>query len=93
MPNNPRGRALTRPRPSRLLRPAYLRRRTIGVMATRDEAAADALGSVRLEGLDPSRVEPILKLWAQGRITDAQLHDIERRLLAGEPFDDLLPPS
>ena len=93
MPYDLRGPALTQRRPTRLPSPGYLRRHTIGVMATREEAAANALASVRLEGLDPGRAEAILSLWSQGQITDAQLKRIERRLLAGKPVDDLLPPS
>ena len=93
VPYDLRGPALTQRRPTRLPPPGYPRRHTIGVMATREEAAASALPCVRLEGLDPGRAEAILSLWSQGQITDAQLKSIERRLLAGKPVDDLLPTS
>lgn len=48
---------------------------------TRAEAAADALGSVRAEGLDPGRAEPILAAWACGELTHPQLEQLSRRLL------------
>lgn len=44
-------------------------------------AAADALGSVRAEGLDLGRAEPILAAGARGELTDAQLEQVGRRLL------------
>jgi hypothetical protein len=47
---------------------------------TRGEAAADALGSVRAEGLDPGRAEPILAAGAREALTDAQLEQLGRRL-------------
>ncbi len=40
---------------------------------SRAQAAADALGSVPAEGLDPSRAEPLLAAWARGELSDAQL--------------------
>jgi broad specificity phosphatase PhoE len=49
--------------------------------ATRAQAAADALGSVRAEGLDPTRAEPLLEAWARGELTDAQLDELSIRLL------------
>jgi hypothetical protein len=48
---------------------------------TRAEAAAAALGSVRAEGLDPGRAEPILAPWARGELTHPQLEQLSRRLL------------
>jgi hypothetical protein len=48
---------------------------------TRAEAAADALGSVRAEGLDPSRADPVLAAWARGELTDQQLDEVSRLML------------
>lgn len=50
-------------------------------LPTRAEAAADALGSVRAEGLDPSRAEPVLAAWARGELTDEQLEEARRLML------------
>jgi hypothetical protein len=52
-----------------------------GPKPTRAQAAADALGSVRAEGLDPRRAEPLLEAWARGELTDAQLDELSTRLL------------
>jgi hypothetical protein len=49
--------------------------------AGRAEAVANALGSVRAEGLDPGRAEPLLTAWARGELTDQQLDEIRRRML------------
>jgi hypothetical protein len=48
---------------------------------TRAEAAADAVASVRAEGLDPGRAEPLLAAWARGDLTDAQLEQARLTLL------------
>ena len=45
------------------------------------EAVANALRSVRAEGLDPGRAEPQLAAWARGELTDEQLDEIRRRAL------------
>lgn len=50
-------------------------------MASRSQAAADAIGSVRAEGLDPGRAGPILAAWARGALTDHQLQDVSRLML------------
>ena len=47
----------------------------------RGDAAADAIGSVRAEGLDPGRAEPLLSAWARGELTDEQLNELSLRLL------------
>jgi hypothetical protein len=47
----------------------------------RAQAAADAIGSVRAEGLDPGRAEPLLAAWARGELTDEQLEQARLRLL------------
>ena len=62
---------------------------------TRAEAAANALGSVRAEGLDPGRAEPILAAWARGELTDEQLEQLGRRLLHERELTaaELLPAS
>ena len=49
--------------------------------ASRLDAAADAIGSVRAEGLDPGRAEPLLSAWARGELTDAQLEQARLALL------------
>jgi len=49
--------------------------------ATRAEAAANAVGSVRAEGLDPGRAEPLLAAWARGELTDEQLDVLSLRLM------------
>jgi hypothetical protein len=41
--------------------------------AQRERAAANALASVRAEGLDPSTAEPILEAWARGEIDTDQM--------------------
>lgn len=60
---------------------------------TRGQAAANALASVRAEGLDPSIAEPLLERWAREEITDAQLDEGARRIAAGESLTDLLGPA
>ena len=47
----------------------------------RAQAAADALGSVRAEGLDPGRAEPLLAAWARGELSDEQLEQARLQLL------------
>ena len=47
----------------------------------RAQAAADAIGSVRAEGLDPGRAEPLLAAWARGELSDEQLEQARLRLL------------
>jgi hypothetical protein len=49
--------------------------------ATRAEAAANAIASVRAEGLDPGRAEPLLSAWARGELSDEQLNELSVRLL------------
>jgi hypothetical protein len=51
-------------------------------LATRAEAAADAIASVRAEGLDPGRAEPLLSAWARGELTDEQLEQARLKLLS-----------
>ena len=65
--------------------------RTLNVMTDRVTAVEQALASTRLEGLDPSEIEPVLWAWARGELTDAQLQEAKLRAAAGEPLDDLLP--
>lgn len=48
---------------------------------TRAHAVADALGSVRAEGLDPGRAEQLLSAWADGELTDERLEPARLRLL------------
>ena len=62
------------------------------VEVTRERAAANALASVRAEGLDPGLAEPLLARWASEEITDAQLDEGIRRIAARESLTDLLGP-
>lgn len=48
---------------------------------TRADAAADALASVRAEGLDPGRAEALLAAWVRGELTDTQLEQASVKLL------------
>ena len=48
---------------------------------TRAQAAADAVASVRAEGLDPAEAEALLAAWSRGDITDEQLEEARQRLL------------
>ena len=51
-------------------------------VVTRAEAAADAIASVRAEGLDPGRAKALLAAWAGGQITDEQLEQARRKLMS-----------
>ncbi len=62
------------------------------VKPTRGQAAANALASVRAEGLDPGVAEPLLARWASEEITDAQLDEGILRIAARESLTDLLGP-
>ena len=60
-------------------------------MIDRAQAVANALGSLRLDGLEPTGpVRELADLWAQGKASDADLREAERRLLAGEALEDML---
>jgi hypothetical protein len=50
--------------------------------ATRAEAAANAIASVRAEGLDPGRAEALLSAWARDELTDEQLEQARLTLLS-----------
>lgn len=50
----------------------------------RERAAAEALASVRLEGLDPTAVEPVLAAWSAGEITTDQMIEQAQALAAGK---------
>lgn len=53
--------------------------------------AADAIGSVRAEGLEPGdTVIEILDRWVDGEIETAQLGEAARRLALGESVEYLL---
>jgi hypothetical protein len=57
----------------------------------RAQIAASAAGSLRLEGLEPTgAVCELADLWVRGDASDADLHEAERRLLAGESLESLL---
>ena len=57
---------------------------SIGGMTTRAQAAENALASVRAEGLDPGVAEALLRRWARGELSDAQLDDAVRQINTGE---------
>jgi hypothetical protein len=59
---------------------------------SRKRAAANALASVRAEGLDPGIAEPLLDRWARGELSDEQLDVGALRIAAGESLTDLLGP-
>jgi hypothetical protein len=57
----------------------------------RAQIASDVVGSLRLEGLEPTGpVRELADLWIQGDATDDDLREAERRLLAGEPLEGLI---
>lgn len=60
-------------------------------MDSRAYIAADALGSVRAEGLEPgATVVEILHHWVNGQIETEQLGEAAQRLAAGESVAHLL---
>jgi Antitoxin VbhA len=60
-------------------------------MDTRSRIAADAIGSVRAEGLEPGgTVTEILNRWVDGRLETGQLGEAARCLAAGESVAYLL---
>ena len=63
---------------------------SIESMMTRAQAAENALASVRAEGLDPGVAEALLRRWARGELSDAQLDDAARQISTGEL---LAPPG
>jgi hypothetical protein len=52
-------------------------------MRTRAQAA-ERLASVRGEGLDPGIAEALLRCWARGELSDAQLDNATRQISTGE---------
>jgi hypothetical protein len=63
----------------------------IDVVIDRAQIAANAIGSQRLEGLEPTGpVRELADLWVRGNASDADLREAERRLLAGESLEGLL---
>ena len=48
---------------------------------SRADAAADAIGSLRAEGLEPGRAAPLLAAWQRGELSDEQLEQFSLRLL------------
>lgn len=60
-------------------------------MDTKAHIAADAVGSVRAEGLEPgTTVIEILDRWVDGAIETEQLGEAAQRLAAGETVAHLL---
>jgi hypothetical protein len=64
------------------------------VVVDRAQIVASSAGSLHLEGLrsDPA-VDQLLTAWARGEASEADLREAERRIVAGEPLDDLLVPA
>ena len=61
------------------------------VMETRAHIAADAIGSVRAEGLEPgATVIEILDRWTEGTIATEQLGEAAQRLASGESVAHLV---
>jgi Antitoxin VbhA len=54
------------------------------IAALASQAAENALASVRAEGLDPGVAESLLRRWARGELSDAQLDDAARQISTGE---------
>lgn len=55
------------------------------------QIAADAIGSVRAEGLEPGpTVIEVLELWVEGAIATDQLGEAAQRLATGGSVDHLL---
>ena len=60
-------------------------------MNSRARIAADAVGSVRAEGLEPgTTVIGLLERWASGAIRTDELGDAAHRLAAGRSVADML---
>lgn len=60
-------------------------------MIDRAQTAANAAGSLRLEGLEPSRpIRDLAELWVRGEASDKDLREAERRLLSGESLESLV---
>jgi hypothetical protein len=56
--------------------------RAVASPVTRAQAAADAIASVRAEGLDPARAATLLAAWARGELTERGLEEARLRLLS-----------
>jgi hypothetical protein len=64
------------------------------IMESRAQIAADALGSVRAEGLEPGAlVVEILNRWVGRAIGTDQLGEAAQRIAAGESVAHLLGPT
>jgi hypothetical protein len=58
---------------------------------SRAHIAADAIGSVRAEGLEPgATAQAILDSWVDGAVDTEQLGEAARRLARGESVADLV---
>ncbi len=60
-------------------------------MTLREQDAAAALASVRMEGLDPSPAEPILEQWARGELSTDELGELAGRAAAGQSLEPVAP--
>jgi hypothetical protein len=64
------------------------------VVTERAQIVTSTAGSLALEGLEAGpEVAALLDRWAAGEASDEDLREAERRVLAGEPLDDLLAPA
>jgi Antitoxin VbhA len=60
-------------------------------MIDRAQIAANAAGSLRLEGLEPGRpTRDLAELWVCGLASDEDLREAERRLLLGDSLESLI---
>lgn len=60
-------------------------------MIDRARIAANAAGSLRLEGLEPTGpVRELADLWVRGNVSDADLREAERRVLSGQSLESLI---
>lgn len=63
-------------------------------MRDREQIVAAVCGSLALEGLAASpEVQRLSEAWARGEASSNDLLEMERRLLSGEPLDDLAPAA
>jgi hypothetical protein len=62
---------------------------------SRADAAADAIASVRAEGLHPGPAEPLLAAWARSELTGSQLDVARLKLLSDRLLTvaELLPDA
>lgn len=63
----------------------------ISLVNGRPQIVANSAATLRLEGLrSGAGVNALLAAWARGEVSDEDLSEAERRILAGEPLDGLV---